>query len=56
MFEQQYDDEMTAEILRLEGKQRAAAAGHPEWEDACPLCRSPLALGAVCDCAAAAAK
>jgi hypothetical protein len=49
MFEQQYDDEMTAEILRLEGKQRAAAAGHPEWEDACPVCRSRVAAGAACE-------
>jgi hypothetical protein len=38
VFEQQYDEQMTAEIRRLEGKQRAAAAGHSEWDNACPGC------------------
>lgn len=38
MFEQQYDAQMEAEIKRLEGKQRAVAAGHPEWENACAAC------------------
>jgi hypothetical protein len=46
MFEQQYDDEMAAEILRLEGKQRAVAAGHPDWENACSVCGSRLPVGA----------
>lgn len=32
MFEDQY--EMAAEVARLEAKQRAAAAGHPEWPNA----------------------
>ena len=46
MFEQQYDDEMAAEIRRLEGKMRAAAAGNPQWENACPGCgcRLPVEL------------
>jgi len=38
MFEQQYDDQMVAEIRRLEGKARAAAAGHAEWQNACAGC------------------
>jgi hypothetical protein len=42
MFEQQYDEQMTAEIRRLEGQQRAAAAGHPEWQNACPECGCQL--------------
>jgi hypothetical protein len=42
MFEQQYDEQMAAEIKRLEGKQRAAAAGHPEWENACATCGCEL--------------
>lgn len=42
MFEQQYDDEMAAEIRRLEAKQRAARAGHPEWDNACASCGCEL--------------
>lgn len=45
MFEQQYDDEMVAEILKLEAGKRAAAAGHPEWENACAVCGCRLPLG-----------
>lgn len=44
MFEQQYDDEMVAEIRRLEARQRAVAAGHPEWENACAACGCELPL------------
>ena len=44
MFEQQYSDEMEAEVRRLEGKQRAVAAGHPEWANACAHCRCELPL------------
>lgn len=44
MFEQQYDDEMVAEIRRLEARQRAVAAGHPEWENACAGCGCELPL------------
>ena len=29
MFEEQYNDEMEAEVRRLEAKNRAMAAGHP---------------------------
>ena len=54
MFEAQYNDEMEAEIRRLEAKKRAIAAGHPEWENACARCGCQLPGGdAVCaDCAA----
>ena len=45
MFEQQYNEEMEAEVNRLEGKQRAAAAGHPEWENACAGCGCELKPG-----------
>ena len=38
MFESQYNDEMAAMVLRLEAQQRAAAAGHPEWPNACAGC------------------
>jgi len=44
MFESQYNDEMEAEVRRLEGKQRAVAAGHPEWENACKGCGCELSL------------
>lgn len=43
MFESQYNDEMAAEVRRLEAKARAAAAGHPEWLNACVSCLSELA-------------
>jgi len=46
MFEQQYDEQMTAEIRRLEGKQRSAAAGHPEWHNACASCGCELPVEA----------
>jgi hypothetical protein len=42
MFEDQYNQEMEAEVLRLEAKNRAVAAGHPEWENACIKCRCRL--------------
>lgn len=38
MFETEYNDEMAAEVRRLEARQRAAAAGHPEWVNACAGC------------------
>jgi len=38
MFENQYNDEMAAEVERLEAKGRALAAGHPEWDNACAVC------------------
>ena len=58
MFEQQYDDQMTAEIRRLEAKQRAAAAGHPEWRNACADCGCELKEDAerCTGCASHAAK
>jgi hypothetical protein len=43
MFEVQYNEEMEQEVLRLEALQRAAAAGHPEWLNACAVCRCQLA-------------
>jgi hypothetical protein len=42
MFEVQYNDEMEAEITRLEAKTRARAAGHPEWVNACAVCGGEL--------------
>ena len=43
MFEAQYNDEMEAEVRRLEAKARAAAAGHPHWNNACKECGRELA-------------
>ena len=42
MFESQYNEEMEAEVRRLEAKKRAADAGHPEWDNACALCGCEL--------------
>jgi len=42
MFEVQYNDEMEAEIRRLEAKNRAIAVGHPEWDNACSICSCEL--------------
>lgn len=38
MFESQYNDEMEAEVKRLEAQMRAVNAGHPEWLNACAIC------------------
>lgn len=38
MFESQYNDEMEAEVKRLEAQMRAINAGHPEWINACATC------------------
>ncbi|CAG0970591.1 hypothetical protein GEOBC_01252 [Geobacteraceae bacterium] len=43
MFEVHYNEEMEAEVQRLEAKNRAAAAGHPEWDNACAVCGCQLA-------------
>lgn len=42
MFECQYNEEMEAEVKRLEAQARAAAAGHPEWLNACAVCGAEL--------------
>lgn len=42
MFESQYNDEMEAEVKRLEAKMRASNAGHPEWDNACSICMCEL--------------
>lgn len=42
MFENQYNDEMEAEVKRLEARKRAADAGHPEWVNACVRCGCEL--------------
>ena len=42
MFESQYNDEMEAEVKRLEAKMRAINAGHPEWDNACVACGCEL--------------
>ena len=42
MFEEQYNDEMEAEVRRLEAKNRAMAAGHPDRNNACAVCRCEL--------------
>ncbi len=38
MFESQYNEERAAEVKRLEARQRAIKAGHPEWGNACANC------------------
>jgi hypothetical protein len=43
MFESQYNDEMEAEVKRLEAKKRASDAGHPEWDNACAVCGCEIA-------------
>ncbi|GAM09428.1 hypothetical protein OR1_01706 [Geobacter sp. OR-1] len=43
MFENQYNEEMEAEVRRMEAKRRAADAGHPEWVNACACCGCQLA-------------
>jgi hypothetical protein len=42
MFEEQYNEEMEAEVKRLEAQQRAVATGHPEWVNACAACGCEL--------------
>ena len=42
MFEAQYNDEMEAEVFRLEALKRAIDAGHPEWINACASCGCEL--------------
>ena len=42
MFENQYNDEMEQEVLRLEALKRASDAGHPEWRNACAMCHCQL--------------
>lgn len=51
MFEVQYNDEMELEIRRLEARQRAVKAGHPEWDNACATCGGRLfaVTDAVCE-------
>ncbi len=44
MFESQYNDEMEAEVMRLEAQMRAIKAGHPEWVNACAVCGCELAV------------
>jgi len=41
-FECQYNDEMEAEVKRLEAQARAVAAGHQEWLNACAVCGAEL--------------
>ena len=43
MFESQYNDEMEAEVKRLEAKKRAFEAGHSEWNNACAVCACEIA-------------
>jgi len=43
MFECQYNDEMEAEVNRLEAQARAITVGHPEWLNACASCGCELA-------------
>jgi hypothetical protein len=51
MFEDQYNDEMAAEVQRLEARQRALQAGHPEWDNACRGCGCRLegVVDSVCE-------
>jgi hypothetical protein len=50
MFESQYNEQMEAEVRRLEAKNRAIAAGHPEWDNACATCggQLPAMAGTTC--------
>jgi hypothetical protein len=50
MFENQYNDEMEAEVFRLEARNRAIAAGHPEWDNACAGCGRQLQSKAATKC------
>jgi hypothetical protein len=50
MFEDQYNEEMEAEVLRLEAKNRAIATGHPEWGNACAICGCELTSVSVNRC------
>ena len=43
MFETQYNEEMEAEVRRLEAKKRATDAGRPEWDNACASCGCQVA-------------
>jgi hypothetical protein len=51
MFECQYNDEMEAEVKRLEAQARAVAAGHPEWVNVCASCGHELLTVDVSQCA-----
>lgn len=55
MFETQYNEEMEAEVRRLEAKKRAADAGHPEWDNACAVCGCNLSGYADVRCKACSA-
>ena len=50
MFECQYNEEMEAEVKRLEAQARAVAAGHPEWLNACAVCGVELQTVGVSRC------
>ena len=50
MFESQYNDEMEAEVKRLEAQARAIKAGHPEWVNACAGCGCELSTSDVNSC------
>lgn len=52
MFETQYNEEMEAEVRRLEAKKRASDAGHPEWDNACALCGREIAGTETAKCSA----
>lgn len=52
MFENQYNEEMEQEVLRLEAHRRAIDAGHPEWRNACAVCRCELTQIGADRCAA----
>lgn len=54
MFEVQYNEEMEAEIKCLEAKNRATAAGHPEWDNACAVCGCELTTVTVDRCSGCA--
>jgi hypothetical protein len=43
MFESQYNEEMEAEVKRVEAKKRAVEAGHAEWDNACADCGREIA-------------
>jgi len=50
MFESHYNDEMEAEVRRIEARKRATDAGHPEWLNACASCQCELDNSTVTRC------
>jgi hypothetical protein len=50
MFEDQYNEEMEMEVLRLEALRRAVDGGHREWLNACAVCGCRLLTTDISKC------